>query len=335
MVFLFAGNALTAQQQMPMLSPGEAAADLLKSLRPDQLDKMSRPWDDKERVNWDFVPKEYRAGVTVGSLSDGQKEKFYRLVLATGGEKTLDRVKSISFLESILRGVEGRKEGDAYRDPGKYFIQLFGATHLDKTWGWKIEGHHLCFNYVLEKNKVIAASPSVLGANPAIVLEGENKGYQLMKPEIQLATSILSSLNTGQKTKAIVSSQASKEILTYQQRKASIDKAGGVSFTELSPAQQTKLKELVELYIHRASRFFVKDMLARVEQAGWNKVFFVWEGSEDVSPGHTHYYRIQGPEFIIEYDNYQNNGNHVHSIFRDVRNDFGDLLAAHYKEEHP
>lgn len=334
MVFLLSGIILSAQQQTPMLSPSETANELLKSLRPDQVEKMSRPWDDKERVNWDFVPKEYRAGVTVGSLNDSQKEKFYRLVLATGGEKTLDRVKSISFLESILRGVEGRKEGDQYRDPGKYFVQLFGAGHLDKIWGWKIEGHHLCLNYVLEKNKVISATPSVLGSNPAIVLEGENKGYQLMKPEIQLATGILSTFTPSQKTKAIVSSQASKEILTYQQRKASIDKTGGIAFAELNPAQQNKLKELVEVYINRASKFFVKDMLARVEQAGWDKVFFVWEGSEDVSPGHTHYYRIQGPEIIIEYDNYQNNGNHVHSIFRDVRNDFGDLLAAHYKEEH-
>lgn len=327
-------NTMFAQQQVPAILPGDAVNDLLKSLSVDQLQKMSRPWSDKERVNWDFVPKAYRAGVTIGALTEMQKEKFFRLVSATAGPTTLEKIKAIAVLEAILRGVEGRPEGDTYRDPKNYYIQVFGAQELDKPWGWKIEGHHLCLNYVIDQNKVMSATPSVLCSNPAIVLEGPNKGHQLLKTEIKLALDLLQSLNATQQTKAILSDQTPKEILTYQQRKVELDAAGGISFKDLNPAQQKQLKDLVVLYVTRASRFFVADMTKRIEKAGWDHTSFIWSGSTDVTPGHPHYYRIQGPEFVIEYDNYQNNGNHVHSIFRDRLNDFGDALTDHYDKAH-
>lgn len=327
-------SSTTAQQQLPALSPAAAATELLQSLSVEQMEKMSRPWTDKERVNWDFVPKTYRAGVTIGNLSESQKDKFFKLVIATAGQTTLEKIKSIAFLEAILRGVEGRQEGDTYRDPKNYYIQLFGAQELNKPWGWKYEGHHICLNYVIDQNKVISATPSVLCSNPAIVLEGQNKGYQLLKTEIQLAVDLLGSMKSDQKTKAILNDQAPKEILTYQQRKVELDAAGGISFQDLNPAQQKIFKDLVQLYVVRASKLFAADILKRIEKSGWAQNTFVWSGSEDVSPGHPHYYRIQGPEFVIEYDNYQNNGNHVHSIFRERLNDFGDFLADHYNKEH-
>jgi len=330
----FICSAVFGQQQMPAILPSAAVRDLLKSLTVDQLEKMSRPWADKERVNWDFVPKSYRAGVTIGTLNEDQKDKFFKLVASTAGAVTLEKIKAIAVLEAILRGVEGRQEGDTYRDPKNYYIQVFGAQELDKPWGWKIEGHHICLNYVIDQNQVKSATPSVLCSNPAIVLEGVNKGHQLLKTEIQLALGLLQSLNPEQQTKAILSDQTPKEILTYQQRKVDLDAAGGISFKELNPGQQKQLKDLVVLYVTRASKFFVADMLKRIEKSGWDQTSFVWSGSTEVSPGHPHYYRIQGPEFVIEYDNYQNNGNHVHSIFRDRLNDFGDALTEHYDKEH-
>ena len=110
--------------------------------------------------------------------------------------------------------------------------------------------------------------------------------------------------------------------------------AEGLKYDQLSKTQQAALKEIIKYYVGRASKFFVKDILQRMENEGWNTFSFAWLGSEDVTPGHTHYYRIQSPSFIIEYDNFQNNGNHVHSIFRDLKNDFGDALAEHYEKEH-
>ncbi|MDZ4708293.1 MAG: DUF3500 domain-containing protein [Saprospiraceae bacterium] len=323
-----------AQQLIPTLKPSVAVSEFLSTLTVEQKDKMAKPWEDKERVNWDFVPKTYRAGVVIGALNAEQKEKFFQLVMSTAGATTLEKIKAIALLEAILRGVEGRKEDDTYRDPKNYYIQLFGAQELDKPWGWKIEGHHLCLNYVIDQNQVKSATPSVLCSNPAIVLEGVNKGHQLLKTEIQLALDLLQSLNARQQTKAIISDQAPKEILTYQQRKVELEAAGGISFKELNPGQQKQLKDLVVLYVTRASKFFVADMLKRIEKAGWDQTSFIWSGSTDVTPGHPHYYRIQGPEFVIEYDNYQNNGNHVHSIFRDRLNDFGDALADHYDKTH-
>lgn len=333
-VAMFYCSIVFGQQPVPAMSAEDAVTALLKTLSVEQMEKMSRPWTDKERVNWDFVPKTYRAGVTIGSLNETQKDKFFNLVLATAGTATLEKIKAIAVLEAILRGVEGRPEGDTYRDPKNYYIQLFGAQDLKNPWGWKFEGHHICLNYVIDKNKVVSATPSVLCSNPAIVLEGEKKGYQLLKTEIQMAVDLLVSLNPEQKSKTILADQAPKEILTYQQRKVELDAAGGIRFSELNSAQQKMFRDLVKWYVVRASKFFADDIMKRLELSGWEKNSFIWSGSQDVTPGHPHYYRVQGPEFVIEYDNYQNNGNHVHSIFRERLNDFGDALASHYEKEH-
>lgn len=306
----------------------------IESLSADQKKELLRPFSDTQRTNWDFVPREDRTGIRIGYLSAVQLNKFYDLVLATAGDITLEKIKNVRKHEAILRGIENRPIDDKYRDTTKYFIQLFGMNDGDKTWGWKFEGHHICINYVIKDEKVYSATPNVHCSNPAVVLKGAQEGYVLLKPERDMAKAFLDGLTAEQKTKAITSTETPKEIINYKPRKAVLDNFSGLNFGQLSPAQQTKFKELVHLYVTRASKFFVKDIEARIAKAGWDKWSFIWMGSEDVTPGHTHYYRLQSPEFIIEYDNFQNNGNHVHSIFRDVKNDFGDALAEHYDKEH-
>jgi hypothetical protein len=315
-------------------SPSQAAMLFYNSLDQEQKKNACRAFSDSQRVNWDFVPREDRKGIRIGHLAQNQLSHFYNLVEATAGELTLDRIKSIRLHEAILRGIENRPIDDKYRDTTKYFIQLFGIEDSDATWGWKIEGHHICLNYVIQDDKVQSATPSILCSNPAVVLKGPQEGLVLLKSERDLAKSLLTSLNQSQRPKAILSSETPKEIFNYLKRKAVLDEFGGIGFADLSSDQQKMLQELVNYYIRRASKLFVKDIQARIDAAGWDKVSFAWLGSENINPGNTHYYRIQGPEFIIEYDNYQNNGNHVHSIFRDVKNDFGDALADHYKSSH-
>ncbi|MEP7323398.1 MAG: DUF3500 domain-containing protein [Saprospiraceae bacterium] len=336
MVFYFLCIYTVGQSQkaIPVLKPSVALNEFVKSLTVIQLDSASRPYDDKQRTNWDFVPRTDRTGITLGSLSPEQVDKFYRLVVATAGETTLEKIKNAAFLEGVLRGVEGRPENDTYRDPKKYFIQVFGLNQMNKVWGWKYEGHHICLNYVIKDDKVVSASPSIYSSNPAIVLAGPNQGKQILKTETQLAADLLFSLNAEQKAKTIISAETPKEIYTYKERTSTVNTPGGILFSELNTSQQAKLKELVTFYVTRASKFFVKDMLDRIEKSGWDKVRFSWAGSEDVTVNHPNYYSVQSPEFLIEYDNYQNNGNHVHSIFRDVKNDFGDALAEHLKKEH-
>ena len=332
--FVLCIGLVFGQKTMSVLKPSQAVNEFVHSLSAEQLTLCSKPFSDTQRVNWDFVPKTDRTGITLHTLSQDQLDRFHRLVVATAGETTLEKMKSASWLEGILRGVEGRPENDTHRDPKKYFIQLFGINQMDKVWGWKYEGHHICLNYVIKDDKVVSASPSIYSSNPAIVLAGPDQGKQILKKETMLAADLLSSLSPDQKTKAIISAETPKEIYSYKERKSTVNTPGGIFYSQLNGAQQNKLKELVTFYISRASKFFVKDMLDRIEKDGWKNVRFSWAGSEDVSVNHTNYYSVQSPEFLIEYDNYQNNGNHVHSIFRDVKNDFGDALAEHLKKDH-
>ncbi len=333
-ILLIDSTVMFAQQAMTAIKPSLAVNEFVRSLSKEQLALCSKPFSDTQRVNWDFVPRTDRTGITLHTLSQDQLDRFYRLVLSTAGETTLEKMKSASWLEGILRGVEGRPENDTHRDPKKYFIQLFGISQMDKVWGWKYEGHHICLNYVIKDDKVVSASPSIYSSNPAIVLAGPDQGKQILKKETQLAYDLLTSLTADQKTKAIVSAEAPKEIYAYKERTSTVNTPGGIFYNDLNKIQQVKLKELVTFYISRASKFFVKDMLDRIEKIGWDKARFSWAGSEDVTVNHANYYSVQHPEFLIEYDNYQNNGNHVHSIFRDVKNDFGDALAEHLKKDH-
>ena len=326
-------NRLQAQQAQGLNST-VAATDFLKSLTAEQSLLVNKQMDDTIRTYWDFVPKEYRAGLVLSSLTEMQKAKFFNLVNATAGPITTDLMKRQFWLEGVLKIVEGRKPEDMHRDPGKYFIQIFNGSHTDKTWGWKLEGHHICINYVLQGNKVVSATPNFFGANPAVVLSGDDQGKQHLKTEAKLANDLRASLTEDQKSKAIISAETPTEIYTYLKRKADVSSTEGILFTELNLSQKTMMREMVLYYVQRSSKLFVKDMMNRIEKSGWDKVRFVWAGSEDMTPGHAHYFRVQGPEFLIEYDNLQNNGNHVHSIFRDALHDFGDGLVDHMMKDH-
>jgi hypothetical protein len=72
---------------------------------------------------------------------------------------------------------------------------------------------------------------------------------------------------------------------------------------------------------------------AKLQKAGIDKIAFAWAGPVD--KGQKHYYRIQGPTFLVELDNSQNDGNHIHSVWRDFNGDFGrDVLREHIAAFH-
>jgi len=134
---------------------------------------------------------------------------------------------------------------------------------------------------------------------------------------------------------AIIDSVAPGEIITGSKRKAMIDHPSGIRYEELSPGNRQLLLRLVNLYVHRYTKLFAEDMLKEIQTAGLEKLWFTWAGGTEHVLGKPYYYRIQGPTIIIEYDNTQNNANHVHTVVRDLRNDFGgDLLLEHYRESH-
>lgn len=310
-----------------------AAHAFLQSLTSEQRMKAQFSFDTAERYNWHYVPKDDRKGISFNEMSIDQKKAAFALLHTALSDTGYNRATSIMQLENVLHEVENRAADDKYRDPGKYFVSVFGHPHVDSIWGWRLEGHHVSFNFSFADKKLIAGTPSFLGSNPAVVLAGPEKGKQVLKDETELGFNLLHSLNSEQVKKAIFSNEAPGEIFTANNRKAMIENPQGISYTDLTVAQQKLFLQLLSLYIHRYTRFFAQVMMSEIEKAGFGNLRFAWAGAQQPGVGNPHYYRIQGPTLIIEYDNTQNNANHVHTVIRDLKDDFGgDELMEHYRK---
>ena len=309
----------------------EKAIQFLQNLTPEQKAKAQFSFENEERYNWHYVPKA-RKGIPLKELTDKQvkiaMELLHTALSDTGYEKTTAIIK----LENVLREIENASPD--YRNPGNYYFTIFGNP-ADSIWGWRLEGHHVSLNFSSQGNQLISGSPGFMGANPAVVLSGPQKGLQILKDETALGFELLHSLTGEQKQKAIIGSRAPGDIITGADRKAMIQSLQGITYNELNNEQQKSFLQLVSIYLHRYKNSLASMMMHEIEEAGLNNLRFAWAGDEEVGLGHPHYYRIQGPTIIIEYDNTQNNANHVHTVVRDLKKDFGgDQLFEHYKNKH-
>ena len=230
-------------------------------------------------------------------------------------------------LEDVLRVLE--KDSGERRNPEKYFFSIFGEPAEKGTWGYRVEGHHVSLHFTVVDGKVVG-SPTFLGANPAEVREGPRKGLRVLSAEEDLGRAILESLDAAQKKVAIVSDTAYPDILTEASRKAALKgQPSGLSAAKFTPKQKALLTDLLSEYAENLPEDMAEARLNRIKQAG-NNLFFAWAGVAE--RGGPHYYRVQGPTFLIEYDNTQNKANHIHSVWRDFDGDWGqDLLSQHYK----
>jgi hypothetical protein len=307
-----------------------AANKFLETLSARQKEKTQFSFDDQERYNWHYVPKN-RKGISLNDLNDAQRKAGMNLLRTALSDTGFKKTVAIIKLEAVLREVEGRPSNDDYRDTGKYFFSIFGNPASDSIWGWRLEGHHISLNFSSENNRLVSGTPGFFGANPAIVLSGPEKGKQILKDETELGFALLHSLDARQAEKAVFSTEAPAEIITAASRKAMIGDLQGILYSELNSSQQKNFIRLLSIYIHRYTRLFAMDMMHGIETAGLTNLRFAWAGGQ--KQGDPHYYRIQGPTIIIEYDNTQNNANHVHTVIRDLKNDFGgDELLEHYKK---
>jgi hypothetical protein len=310
-----------------------AANDFLQTLSAKQKNEIQFDFDENERYNWHYIPKS-RKGLPLKDLSDAQRQAAMALLRTALSDTGYEKTTAIMQLEGILRETEGRSQDDSYRDPVKYYFSIFGNPATDSTWGWRVEGHHVSFNFSAKNNLLISGTPGFLGTNPGVVLSGPEKGKYILKNETELGLALLRSLDANQAKKAIISTDAPSEIITGADRNAMIEHPEGILYSELTGSQQKMFIELVSIYIHRYTRLFAMIMMKEIEAAGLNKLQFAWAGEQQTGPGHPHYYRIQGPTIIIEYDNTQNNANHIHTVIRDLKNDFGgDELLEHYKRD--
>ena len=307
-----------------------AAEAFLNSLSADQHTKATFGFEDEQRLDWHFIPRP-RKGIPFKELDPAQRLLGQALMGAGLGQRGLIRAATIMSLDAVLRELEQGK--GPVRDPDLYFLSLFGDARSHKPWGWRVEGHHLALNFTLLEGRPLASTPAFFGANPAEVLLGPRKGLRALAPEEDLARVLVKSLDDKQRIQAVLSQSAPADILSTNLRKAAPLRPAGLQTGKLGQKQQEMLMALLREYASRHAPDIAAARLARVRAAGLGNISFAWAGG--LEKGQPHYYRIQGPSFLVEYDNVQNSANHIHSVWRDFNSDFGaDLLAQHYQADH-
>jgi hypothetical protein len=308
-----------------------AAQNLIASFTPEQKAAAVFAISDDHRLNWHFIPME-RKGITWKSMTPQQQHLTTALLAASLSSKGLFKTSSIMSLEQVLQTIEGTNRRFP-RDPELYHVSIFGDPGPGKTWGWRFEGHHLSLSFTIVGGHVISATPSMMGTNPAIVRDGPHKGLQILADEEILGRELAKTLSAEQKPKAVLSEEAPSDIVTGNHRKISPLQPAGIGWKELNDEQTALVWRLVETYVQRSRGEIAEADLQKITDAGRENIHFAWAGG--LEPGKGHYYRIQGPTFLIEYDNTQNNANHIHCVFRDFTEDFGeDLLKVHYEQSH-
>ncbi len=304
-----------------------AAGDFITSLNDMQRNSALFDFDDDERSNWFFTPVD-RRGVPYKVMDEEQRAAARRLLqvfLSAGGFAKAEEVRS---LESVLAEIEVNGRFD--RDPELYFFSIFGKPGKDAPWALRYEGHHLALNWTFAGGAGIASTPQFLGSNPAEVRSGDRAGTRVLHREEDLARELVTSLDAGQQSQAILDAEVPRDILTGNERLVAPLENLGVAWTALDGAQQDKLMELVREVAMVQAPDLARARLENIEQAGGEGIRFLWIGGRE--RGDAHYYRIQGPTFLIEYDNTQNNANHIHLVWRDFAGDFGrDLIRMHYE----
>jgi hypothetical protein len=312
-----------------------AASKWLEALTPEQRQQATFAIDAEEKVRWNFIPTNMfpRKGVPWKDMTEPQRKLAHELLKAGLSQKGYLTATAIMELEVLLHAIEnsdGRK-GANVRDPELYFFTIFGAPSAKSAWGWRVEGHHLSLHFTIANNTAVASTPAFFGTNPAEVrVEGPKKGLRILGTMEDAARALMATFDDAQRTSVIYDKVAPGDILTRNNPTFEALSPGGLTAASLKPAQRDLLMKLIETYTVQMADDVAADRLAKIKQAGVDKVTFAWAGETEV--GKKHYYRIQGPTFLVEYDNTQNDGNHVHSVWRDFTGDFGrDLLREHVK----
>jgi len=324
------GIGVIARTAPPAPPPAMTAAAraFLDSLTPDQKAAAQFPFDAEERFVWFYTPVP-RKGLTLKAMTEPQRKLAMNLLRSGLSDEGYAKAETIRSLEDVLVEMGGNPR---QRDRDLYYVSIFGEPGAKATWGWRYEGHHLSHNWTVVSGMAMATTPQFFGANPAEVRQGSKAGLRALAAEEDLGFELLRSLDASQRQAAILDPTSPNDILTTNSREAAIQADRGLAVTEMSAAQKAALLKLIEEHASTQTDLMARERLARAKES-LNNVKFAWMGGTEKGQGH--YYRVQGPSFLIEFDNTQNNGNHVHSIWRDFKGDFGrDLLREHLKTAH-
>jgi hypothetical protein len=307
----------------------------------------------EERRDWSFLPATDRDGLPIGALDDGQRRLAHELITAGTSLPGYAKVVSVMAMEHVLRALQPGL-ADLF-NPERYCFKVFGVPG-EQVWGWQVAGHHVSLNFTVVDGRWVSPTPCMLGAEPAAfallapLADDEELGYRFVnsldagqrqaaiihhRPPPDLATRMVPRIGEVERPDSVffpepdyVISEEERDVLSYVRSGPK-----GVAGSALNRVQLDDLAALVGSFARRLPDEVAGAQLHSVEQAGLDNLWFAWAGG--TSPGERHYFRVQGPTMLIEHDNTQANGNHIHSAWRNPADDFGDdVLAEHYRLHH-
>jgi hypothetical protein len=306
-----------------------AATDLITATPAGARNQLLHAFDIERRNEWHYTPRS-RDGIALKDMNAAQRQAALRLLQAPLSADGYVKIQDQMALEIVLRKTDFLT---SLRVAENYAIAIFGTPNERDPWGWRIEGHHLSLHFTMDANGVVTTLPQFMGANPATVgqsVKGAPKvGKRVLGEEEDAARALFASLSIDQRTQAWISEQTYGDIQSGASRKAVRLDNSGVTFGALTSAQQAQLLKVIELFAAHLKPALMEQSLQRVRAGGLESITFAWVGSQEPKRGH--YFRIQGAQFLIEYDN--SGGNHVHTVWRDFEGDWGrDVLAEHYRK---
>ena len=306
-----------------------AGSRFLAALSPDQRQQVSLPFDSDERFRFNYIPDEQfaRQGLPLKAMTEPQRKLAHDLLRTGLSQRGYMTVSAIIQLETLLRALES---GQFARDPDAYRFSMFGTPSTTGAWGWRVDGHHVSLHFTIVKGTMVASSPTFAGTNPAEIRQGPRKGERILAPQEDAARALLMTLDARQRSTAIFNDVAPNDIVTRNAARVDALSPAGIKAAAMTPKQRELLMQLIAVYTSMMADDISADRLAKLRAAGLDNIAFAWAGG--MERGNKYYYRIQGPTFLVEYDNSQNDANHVHTIWRDFDGDFGrDLLRDHVK----
>lgn len=342
------------------------ARAFLATLSAEQRQQTIFALDDPERFVWYYTPHD-RKGLPLKNMNADQRRAALALLRTGLSDQGYDKAAAIMDLENVLRIIENRPPNDTYRDPDNYYITIFGDPQTTNPWSWRLNGHHLLLQFMAQsapessarsgrgpsasgQGRVMAQTPTFLGSNPGLLRNDPGmadtrmadprlanvpqQGRQVFKQETEQAFALLKTITPEQLKQVVVAPVAYPEILSTNVRSVTMEKMDGLRVADMTATQRTLFLELLQTYLNNYHVTLANQQLDKLKKTGLDSLRFAWAG--DLTPklgdGKGWYYRIHGPTILIEYDNTQSNANHIHTVVRDLTNDFGeDMLREHYR----
>ncbi len=324
------------------------ASELHTSFTKTQKQSGLLAFNDTSRLKWNNLPVglRARAGTSIGNMTNDQRKLVHRILSASLSSQGYLKATAIMHLDELINRfydslyVQKEINDTTYRfvkkllwSPRNYFFAFFGSP-ADKQWGYKLEGHHLSVNFTFVGDK-LSVTPFFVGTDPAEYMRTEYAGWRVLGQEEDLGLKLIATLTEQQREKAIQSKDVPADIITGAESGKRLVHNWGIKGSELDKNQKAIMQHIIREFVFNLEFDKAVWEYDKILKAGIENIYFGWVGGFEEKQAH--YFVLNGPTFLIEFDNNggpRKSANHIHAIWREKGNEYGeDVLKAHYQSE--